>query len=75
MTETTRKGTDNQDIRAVLGQLIDGDGTGPDQEALCDATVDAAARLREFMLDHAHNESRLAQVMAELAHGSRTRAA
>lgn len=71
----TREGIDNQDIRDVLGQLIAQDGLGADQAALCDASADAAARLHAFMLDHAHNEAKLSQVMNELAQGSRTRAA
>ena len=61
------EGGDNNDIRGVLRQLIAPEGIAPDPAALCDDSADAAARMRAFMLDHVHNESRLAQVLDELA--------
>lgn len=60
-------GSENNDIRGVLSRLIAPESIEADPAALCDDTADAAARMRAFMLDHVHNEARLAQVLDELA--------
>jgi hypothetical protein len=51
----------NRDIRAVLHRLIEQDGDAGPAPRCADAD-----RLHGFMLDHVHNQARLAQVLVEL---------
>lgn len=66
-TATPRIGTDNSDICTVLTRLIGADDAGSNDGFPHEQAADTAARMHDFMLDHAHNEARLAQVLRELA--------